>query len=68
MLGRKLEGKSKRELRDLDFVTARDNVVFLGPPGTGKTHCETAYTVRTKSRGRIGPAAVVMTRSLIGPR
>jgi DNA replication protein DnaC len=28
-------------LGTLDFVTARDNVVFLGPPGTGKTHCET---------------------------
>lgn len=27
-------------LGTLDFVTARDNVVFLGPPGTGKTHCE----------------------------
>ncbi|MGV0848634.1 IS21-like element helper ATPase IstB [Mycolicibacterium phlei] len=25
-------------LGTLDFVTARDNVVFLGPPGTGKTH------------------------------
>ena len=22
----------------MDFVTGRDNVVFLGPPGTGKTH------------------------------
>jgi DNA replication protein DnaC len=28
-------------LGTLDFVTAKDNVVFLGPPGTGKTHCET---------------------------
>ena len=28
-------------LGTLDFVTARENVVFLGPPGTGKTHCET---------------------------
>jgi DNA replication protein DnaC len=27
-------------LGTLDFVTAKDNVVFLGPPGTGKTHCE----------------------------
>ena len=25
-------------LGTLDFVTARENVVFLGPPGTGKTH------------------------------
>jgi DNA replication protein DnaC len=25
-------------LGTLDFITARDNVVFLGPPGTGKTH------------------------------
>src|SRR5215216_492238 len=25
-------------LGTLDFVAARDNVVFLGPPGTGKTH------------------------------
>ena len=28
-------------LGTLDFVTAKENVVFLGPPGTGKTHCET---------------------------
>src|SRR6059058_3547544 len=25
-------------LGTLDFVDAKDNVVFLGPPGTGKTH------------------------------
>ena len=25
-------------LGTLDFVAAKDNVVFLGPPGTGKTH------------------------------
>ena len=25
----------------LDFVAGRENAVFLGPPGTGKTHCET---------------------------
>jgi DNA replication protein DnaC len=27
-------------LGTLDFVVAKDNVVLLGPPGTGKTHCE----------------------------
>jgi DNA replication protein DnaC len=48
-------------LAQLDFLAEAQNVVFLGPSGTGKTHCESAYTVRTKSRGRIGPAAVGMT-------
>jgi hypothetical protein len=28
-------------LGTLDFVAGKENVVFLGPPGTGKTHCET---------------------------
>ena len=34
-------------LGTLDFVTAKDNIVFLGPPGTGKTHCETHGQVLT---------------------
>jgi DNA replication protein DnaC len=25
-----------------DFLAGRENVVLLGPPGTGETHCETA--------------------------
>src|SRR5512144_1165635 len=28
-------------LGTLDFVVAKENVVFLGPPGTGKTHLAT---------------------------
>jgi DNA replication protein DnaC len=32
-------------LGTLDFVAARENVVFLGPPGTAKTHCETGCAV-----------------------
>ena len=36
----------------LDFVTARDNAVFPGPPGTGKTHLaiglEQAYPLFTR--------------------
>jgi DNA replication protein DnaC len=38
---RSLKRDTISHLGTLDFVTARDNVVFLGPPGTGKTHCET---------------------------
>jgi DNA replication protein DnaC len=33
-------------LGTLDFVTAKDNVVFLGPPGTGKTHLSIALGIR----------------------
>src|SRR5262249_60027314 len=33
-------------LGTLDFVTARDNVVFLGPPGTGTTHLATGLAIR----------------------
>lgn len=27
-------------LGQLDFLHSKENVVMLGPPGTGKTHCE----------------------------
>jgi len=33
-------------LGTLDFITARDNVIFLGPPGTGKTHLATGLAIR----------------------
>jgi DNA replication protein DnaC len=35
----------------LDFVTARDNVVFLGPPGTGKTHLAIGLAIRACQAG-----------------
>jgi DNA replication protein DnaC len=45
----------KRELiahlGTLDFVTGRDNVVFLGPPGTGKTHLATGLAIRACQAG-----------------
>src|SRR5436305_10182625 len=38
-------------LGTLDFVLARENVVFLGPPGTGKTHLATGLAVRACQAG-----------------
>jgi DNA replication protein DnaC len=35
----------------LDFVEAKDNVIFLGPPGTGKTHLAVALGVRACQAG-----------------
>jgi len=35
----------------LDFVVAKDNVVFLGPPGTGKTHLATGLAIRACQAG-----------------
>jgi DNA replication protein DnaC len=41
-------------LAQLDFLAEARNVVFLGPPGVGKTHCET----RTWSRDGAGQTGV----------
>jgi len=35
----------------LDFVSARENVVFLGPPGTGKTHLAIGLAMRACQAG-----------------
>ena len=34
------------ELSTLRFVEERRNALFLGPPGVGKSHCETEYPVQ----------------------
>ena len=34
-----------------DFVTGRENVVFLGPPGTGKTHLAIGLGIRACQAG-----------------
>jgi DNA replication protein DnaC len=45
----------KRELiahlGTLDFVTAKENVVLLGPPGTGKTHLAIGLAIRACQAG-----------------
>ena len=53
-------------LGQLDFLHARENVVLLGPPGTGKTHLAIALVDprlprrpagRLRDRDRVGRAA-----------
>ena len=48
---RSLKREVITHLGTLDFVTAKDNVVFLGPPGTGKTHLSTGLGIRACRAG-----------------
>jgi DNA replication protein DnaC len=48
---RGLKREAIAHLGTLDFITARDNVVFLGPPGTGKTHLATGLAIRACQAG-----------------
>jgi|SRR5450432_3278757 DNA replication protein DnaC len=42
-------------LGQLDFLHAKNNVILLGPPGTGKTHCETGL-IKSWASARLTPA------------
>lgn len=46
-----LSERRLRELADLSFVRTCSNVVFLGPPGTGKTHLSLALADRALAAG-----------------
>src|ERR1700736_6784395 len=48
---RSLKREVIAHLGTLDFVEAKDNVVFLGPPGTGKTHLATGLGIRACQAG-----------------
>ena len=48
---RGLNRQAIAHLGTLDFVAAKDNVVFLGPPGTGKTHLATGLAIRACQAG-----------------
>jgi DNA replication protein DnaC len=43
---RALKRETIAHLGTLDFIAARDNVIFLGPPGTGKTHLAIGLAIR----------------------
>lgn len=46
-----LDKKRINELFDLDFALKRENVIFLGPPGVGKTHLAIALGIKVCSKG-----------------
>ena len=39
-------------LHELDFLRRKENVVFLGPPGVGKTHLAISLAIRAAEKGR----------------
>jgi len=48
---RSLRREVVAHLGTLDFIAAKDNVVFLGPPGTGKTHLSIGLGIRACQAG-----------------
>ena len=48
-------------LGQLDFLAGRENVILLGPPGTGKTHCETPG-LPSWAPESLAPAVAKLTR------
>jgi len=46
-----LEKKQVTELFDLTFLAKHENVIFLGPPGVGKTHLAIALAVKACAHG-----------------
>jgi DNA replication protein DnaC len=46
-----LDKKAVMELFDLTFLPRQENVIFLGPPGTGKTHLAISLAIKACYQG-----------------
>ena len=46
-----LDKKEVMELFDLTFITKHENVIFLGPPGVGKTHLSISLAIKACYHG-----------------
>lgn len=46
-----LDKKMVMELFDLDFLSKHENVIFLGPPGVGKSHLATSLAIKACHHG-----------------
>lgn len=47
-----LEEASIKELFTLSFIERKENIIFLGPPGVGKSHLAIALGIQACQRGR----------------
>jgi len=47
----KLSKKQVMSLFDLDFIRQKENVIFLGPPGVGKTHLAISLAIKACYHG-----------------
>lgn len=47
----KLNKKQVMNLFDLDFIRQKENVIFLGPPGVGKTHLAISLAIKACYHG-----------------
>src|SRR5690606_21647268 len=58
-------------LHELGFVERKENVIFLGPPGVGKTHLAVSLAIAAAQSGRrayYGPRSALRThREAVSP-
>jgi DNA replication protein DnaC len=47
-----LDKRSVMNLFDLEFIAQKENVIFLGPPGVGKTHLAVALAIKAAQCGQ----------------